>query len=169
VAIITYSETAEPITFLMTGGVKLPYFHPGKSKMAGVSQLGRLIIDRLNRGSSSHTNMSEAIMEALKLIETWEKEEPEGKRLPNMIVLLSDGFPDIWGDEGPPVQVVHDHFSKRSDVVIYTVGIGGEVQERIMEAIATKGHGIYYKAEDLGDLLNWYQKLARDLVIRLEA
>ncbi|MHA1606064.1 MAG: VWA domain-containing protein [Candidatus Freyarchaeota archaeon] len=169
VAIITYSETAEPITFLMTGGVKLPYFHPGKSKMAGVSQLGRLIIDRLNRVSSSHTNMSEALMEALKLIETWEKEEPEGKRLPNMIVLLSDGFPDIWGDEGPPVQVVHDHFSKRSDVVIYTVGIGGEVQERIMEAIATKGHGIYYKAEDLGDLLNWYQKLARDLVIRLEA
>ncbi|MEM4679084.1 MAG: VWA domain-containing protein [Candidatus Jordarchaeales archaeon] len=168
VAVITYSEDAEPITFLMTGGVKLPYFHPGRSKIAGVSQLSRLIIDRLNRVSSQHTNMSQALMKALELIEMWDKESG-GKKLPTMVLLLSDGFPDVWGEEGPPVQVVHDHFSKRNDVVIYTVGIGGEVQERIMEAIASKGRGVYYKAEDLGELLNWYQKLARDLVIRLEA
>ncbi|MBS7288248.1 MAG: VWA domain-containing protein [Candidatus Freyarchaeota archaeon] len=167
VAIVTYSEDAEPITFLMTGGIKLPYFHPGKSKMAGVSQLSRLIIDRLNRISSQHTNMSQALMKALELIDMWSKESEE-KKIPTMVVLLSDGFPDLWGEEGPPVQVVHDHFSGRNDVVIYTVGIGGEVQERIMEAIASKGRGVYYKAEDLGDLLNWYQRLARDLVIRLE-
>ncbi|MBS7248642.1 MAG: VWA domain-containing protein [Candidatus Jordarchaeales archaeon] len=167
VAIITYSEDAEPITFLMTGGIKLPYFHPGKSKMAGVSQLSRLIIDRLNRISSQHTNMSQALMKALELIEIWSKEDEE-KKIPTMVVLLSDGFPDLWGEEGPPVQVVHDHFSGRNDVVIYTVGIGGDVQERIMEAIASKGRGVYFKADDLGDLLNWYQRLARDLVVRLE-
>ncbi len=39
IAVITYSETADPLTFLMTGGKKLPYFHPGKSKMSGVSFL----------------------------------------------------------------------------------------------------------------------------------
>ncbi len=167
VAIITYSEDAEPITFLMTGGIKLPYFHPGKSKMAGVSQLSRLIIDRLNRVSSQHTNMSQALVKAIELIEMWNKEERE-RKLPTMVVLLSDGFPDLWGEEGPPVQVVHDFFSSRNDVVIYTVGIGGDVQERIMEAIASKGRGVYFKAENLGDLLNWYQRLARDLVVRLE-
>ncbi|MEM3465762.1 MAG: VWA domain-containing protein, partial [Candidatus Jordarchaeales archaeon] len=148
-------------------GIKLPYFHPGKSKMAGVSQLSRLIIDRLNRISSQHTNMSQALMKALELIEIWSKEDEE-KKIPTMVVLLSDGFPDLWGEEGPPVQVVHDHFSGRNDVVIYTVGIGGDVQERIMEAIASKGRGVYFKADDLGDLLNWYQRLARDLVVRLE-
>jgi len=37
-----------------------------------------------------------------------------------------------------------------------------------MEAIANAGKGIFFKAEDLGQLLNWYQKLARDLIVRLE-
>ncbi|MEM2145934.1 MAG: VWA domain-containing protein [Candidatus Jordarchaeaceae archaeon] len=166
IAVITYSETADPLTFLMTGGKKLPYFHPGKSKMSGVSQLGRLIIDRLNKVSSSHTNMSEALIEAYNMITTWEKEAPQEKK-PSMIVLLSDGFPDLW-ESGPPVEIAHKYYADRKDAVIFTVGIGSEVQERIMEAIASAGRGIFFKAEDLGQLLQWYQKLARDLVIRLE-
>ncbi|MEM3586282.1 MAG: VWA domain-containing protein [Candidatus Jordarchaeaceae archaeon] len=166
IAVITYSETADPLTFLMTGGKKLPYFHPGKSKMSGVSQLGRLIIDRLNKVSSSHTNMSEALIEAYNMITMWEKEAPEEKK-PSMIVLLSDGFPDIW-ESGPPVEIAHKYYANRKDTVIFTVGIGSEVQERLMEAIASAGRGIFFKAEDLGQLLQWYQKLARDLVIRLE-
>jgi hypothetical protein len=166
IAVITYSETADPLTFLMTGGKKLPYFHPGKSKMSGVSQLGRLIIDRLNKVSSSHTNMSEALVEAYNMITVWEKEAPQEKK-PSMIVLLSDGFPDLW-ESGPPVEIAHKYYSDRKDAVIFTVGIGSEVQERIMEAIASAGKGIFFKAEDLGQLLQWYQKLARDLVIRLE-
>lgn len=166
IAVITYSETADPLTFLMTGGKKLPYFHPGKSKMSGVSQLGRLIIDRLNKVSSSHTNMSEALVEAYNMITMWEKEAPQEKK-PSMIVLLSDGFPDLW-ESGPPVEIAHKYYADRKDAVIFTVGIGSEVQERIMEAIASAGRGIFFKAEDLGQLLQWYQKLARDLVIRLE-
>nr|MDO8081666.1 VWA domain-containing protein [Candidatus Freyarchaeota archaeon] len=166
IAVITYSETADPLTFLMTGGKKLPYFHPGKSKMSGVSQLGRLIIDRLNKVSSSHTNMSEALVEAYNMITVWEKEAAEEKK-PSMVVLLSDGFPDLW-ESGPPVEIAHKYYTDRKDVVIFTVGIGSEVQERIMEAIANAGKGIFFKAEDLGQLLQWYQKLARDLVIRLE-
>lgn len=166
IAVITYSETADPLTFLMTGGKKLPYFHPGKSKMSGVSQLGRLIIDRLNKVSSSHTNMSEALIEAYNMIAMWEKEAPQEKK-PSMIVLLSDGFPDLW-ESGPPVEIAHKYYADRKDAVIFTVGIGSEVQERIMEAIASAGRGIFFKAEDLGQLLQWYQKLARDLVIRLE-
>jgi len=166
IAVITYSETADPLTFLMTGGKKLPYFHPGKSKMSGVSQLGRLIIDRLNKVSSSHTNMSEALIEAINMIKLWEKEEPQDKK-PSMVVLLSDGFPDLW-EEGPPVEIAHKYYADRKDTVIFTVGIGSEVQERIMEAIANAGRGVFFKAEDLGQLLNWYQKLARDLIIRLE-
>ena len=166
IAVITYSETADPLTFLMTGGKKLPYFHPGKSKMSGVSQLGRLIIDRLNKVSSSHTNMSEALVEAYNMITLWEKETGEEKK-PSMIVLLSDGFPDLW-ESGPPVEIAHKYYTDRKDAVIFTVGIGSEVQERIMEAIAEAGKGIFFKAEDLGQLLQWYQKLARDLVVRLE-
>ncbi len=166
IAVITYSETADPLTFLMTGGKKLPYFHPGRSRMSGVSQLGRLIIDRLNKVSGSHTNMSEALVEAHKMISMWEKETPQEKR-PSMIVLLSDGFPDHW-EEGPPVEIAHKYYSDRKDTVIFTVGIGSEVQEKIMEAIANAGRGIFFKAEDLGQLLNWYQKLARDLIVRLE-
>lgn len=166
IAVITYSETADPLTFLMTGGKKLPYFHPGKSKMSGVSQLGRLIIDRLNKVSSSHTNMSEALVEAYNMITVWEKEAPQEKK-PSMIVLLSDGFPDLW-ESGPPVEIAYKYYTDRKDAVIFTVGIGSEVQERIMEAIAGAGKGIFFKAEDLGQLLQWYQKLARDLVIRLE-
>jgi hypothetical protein len=166
IAVITYSETADPLTFLMTGGKKLPYFHPGKSKMSGVSQLGRLIIDRLNKVSSSHTNMSEALVEAYNMITVWEKESQEEKK-PSMIVLLSDGFPDLW-ESGPPVEIAHKYYTDRKDAVIFTVGIGSEIQERIMDAIADAGKGIFFKAEDLGQLLQWYQKLARDLVIRLE-
>lgn len=166
IAVITYSETADPLTFLMTGGKKLPYFHPGKSKMSGVSQLGRLIIDRLNKVSSSHTNMSEALIEASNMISLWEKEAPQEKK-PSMIVLLSDGYPDFW-EEGPPVEMAHKYFAERKDAVIFTVGIGSEIQERIMEAIASEGRGIFFKAEDLGQLLQWYQKLARDLIVRLE-
>ncbi|MFB0561748.1 MAG: VWA domain-containing protein [Candidatus Lokiarchaeia archaeon] len=166
IAVITYSETADPLTFLMTGGKKLPYFHPGKSKMSGVSQLGRLIIDRLNKVSSSHTNMSGALTEASNMIKLWEKETPQEKK-PSMIVLLSDGYPDFW-EEGPPVEMAHKYFAERNDVVIFTVGIGSEVQDRIMEAIAKAGRGVFFKAEDLGKMLNWYQKLARDLIVRLE-
>ena len=110
--------------------------------------------------------MSEALIEAINMIKLWEKEEPQDKK-PSMVVLLSDGFPDLW-EEGPPVEIAHKYYADRKDTVIFTVGIGSEVQERIMEAIANTGRGVFFKAEDLGQLLNWYQKLARDLIIRLE-
>lgn len=163
IAVITYSEDASPLSFLVTGGQKLNYFDPGKSKMSSIINLASLILDKVQKTPGAHTNMSAALKEAYNIIKTWEE---ENDKKPVMIVLLTDGFPDYW-EEAPPVEIAHNYFANRTDTVIYTIGIGKEVGAEILQAIARQGRGQFAMADDLGQLLVWYQRLARDLVMRI--
>jgi len=78
-----------------------------------------------------------------------------------MIIFMTDGFPQGTDTEEAVMSIVERELSKLPNVVLYTVGIGGEVNDRLMENIAAMTGGMYFKATDLGKLLSWYSELAR--------
>jgi uncharacterized protein YegL len=100
--------------------------------------------------------MSDALRKAIGLLKKSFKGSGQ-----NMIIFLTDGFPQGTDTEEAVMSIVERELSQLPNVVLYAVGLGGEVNDRLMENIATVTGGVYFKATDLGKLLNWYGELAR--------
>ncbi|MEM1885539.1 MAG: VWA domain-containing protein, partial [Candidatus Jordarchaeales archaeon] len=147
VAIITYHDEAEILKF---DGKN--YFD---ATTGNLEEVADLIIKKVAYTTGGYTNFSDALRKALTLLRN------EFKDTNTMIVFLSDGFPQGTDNEESVRSIVEKEFARMPNVVIYTVGIGGEVNEVLMQHIASATGGVYFKASDLGKLLSWYSELAR--------
>ncbi len=147
VAIITYHDEAEIIKFNGNN-----YFDAASGNIEDVANV---ILKKVAYATGGYTNFSDALRKALSLLRN------EFKDTNTMIVFLSDGFPQGTDTEESVRNIVDKEFSHMPNVVIYTVGIGGEVNEVLMQYIAEATGGVYFKASDLGKLLSWYGELAR--------
>lgn len=147
VAIITYHDEAEILKF---DGKN--YFD---ATTGNLEEVADLIIKKVAYATGGYTNFSDALRKALTLLRN------EFKDTNTMIVFLSDGFPQGTDNEESVRSIVEKEFARMPNVVIYTVGIGGEVNEVLMQHIASVTGGVYFKASDLGKLLSWYSELAR--------
>ncbi|MEM3465814.1 MAG: VWA domain-containing protein [Candidatus Jordarchaeales archaeon] len=147
VSIITYHDEAEILKFNEKN-----YFDAASGN---IEEVADVIIKKVAYATGGYTNFSDALRKALTLLRN------EFKDTNTMIVFLSDGFPQGTDNEESVRNIVEKEIARMSNVVIYTVGIGGEVNEVLMQHIASVTGGVYFKASDLGKLLSWYGELAR--------
>ncbi|MEM3526448.1 MAG: VWA domain-containing protein, partial [Candidatus Jordarchaeaceae archaeon] len=148
VAIATYHDEAKIIKF--DGN---DYYDATTGK---IDQVADTILTEVAYKTGGYTNMSDALRKAISILKKSFKGSGQ-----NMIVFMTDGFPQGTDTEEAVMSIVERELRPLSNVVLYTVGIGGEVNDRLMENIATATGGVYFKATDLGKLLNWYSELAR--------
>ncbi|MGQ9722521.1 MAG: VWA domain-containing protein [Candidatus Jordarchaeum sp.] len=148
VAIATYHDEAKIVKF--DGN---EYYDATTGK---IDQVADTILTEVAYKTGGYTNMSDALRKAIGLLK---KSFKSGGQ--NMIIFLTDGFPQGTDTEEAVMSIVERELAQLSNVVLYTVGLGGEVNDRLMENIATVTGGVYFKATDLGKLLNWYSELAR--------
>jgi hypothetical protein len=165
IAIVTYSDFAEPIEFTI-GGAANPWLDVSKGgleeRKEDVSMLlGSNLLLKVRTMTAHHTNIGAAIDSAYNIAQemgTYEKDVEGTLEKPVMVVLLTDGEFDV----GPsPVRVVKDKFKTMSKVVIHTVGIGDDIDEAVLKRISELGHGEFIKANDLNKLLEFYSTLAQ--------
>ncbi len=166
IAVIPYSNNAEPIEFSLLGETQ-PWLDVSKGGLeehkSDVSMLlGSHLLMKVTEMTSRHTNMGDAMDKAYDIAQKMgayeQSEEGQARERPVMIVLLTDGEFDV-GDS--PVRVVRKRRKEVSKVVVHTVGIGDEIDEAVLKRIAQLGHGEYIHANDLNRLLEFYSSLAK--------
>jgi uncharacterized protein YegL len=148
VAIATYHDEAKIIKFDSND-----YYDATTGK---IDQVADTILTEVAYKTGGYTNMSDALRKAIGILK---KSFKSGGQ--NMIVLMTDGFPQGTDTEEAVMSIVERELQQVPNVVLYAVGIGGEVNDKLMENIANATGGVYFKATDLGKLLNWYSELAR--------
>lgn len=148
VSIITYHDEAKIVKF--DGN---DYYDATTGK---IDQVAETILTEVAYRTGGYTNMSDALRKAINVLKKAFKGSGQ-----NMIIFMTDGFPQGTDTEEAVMSIVERELSKLPNVVLYTVGIGGEVNDRLMENIAAMTGGMYFKATDLGKLLSWYSELAR--------
>jgi len=84
-----------------------------------------------------------------------ELEENGRAGIPSVEVLLSDGMENVGKDS---LEMAQD--SADNDIVIYTIGLGDEIDEDRLKDIANITGGKYYFAPTSGDLENIYTQIA---------
>ena len=161
VAVVTFAKEADVLTIKPRGEPKLrPWVEcKGEGAEIGIRVVSRFILERCQTGEGL-TNMGEALEKAAEIIETFTPTS-EGKKLPVMILLLTDGLPTTGRN---PIEVVNEKFVNRRDVVIYSLGIGNqeEIDEDLLKEISELTMGEYSLCDDLGDLMDWFDKLAQE-------
>lgn len=148
VAIATYHDEAKIIKF--DGN---DYYEAATGK---IDQVAETILTEVAYKTGGYTNMSDALRKAISILRRSFRGSGQ-----NMIIFMTDGFPQGTDTEEAVMSIVEKELATLPNVVLYTVGVGGEVNDRLMENIATATGGVYFKATDLGKLLNWYSELAR--------
>jgi len=112
-------------------------------------------IDSLSAGAFTFTNIGEGIYEAnAELIDN-------GRDRPPTIyaeVLLSDG---VWNRGRDPVGAAQE--AANNTIIIYTIGLGTDVDQTMMQSIANITGGKYYYAANSTDLEAIYQDIAGEL------
>jgi len=147
VAIITYHDEAEIIKFNHNN-----YFD---AATGNIEDVANTILKEVAYKTGGYTNMSDALRKAASILKN------EFKGTNTMLVFLTDGFPQGTDREESVRAIVENEIARMPNVVLYTVGIGGEVNEVLMQQIASMTGGVYFYASDLGKLLSWYGELAR--------
>jgi Mg-chelatase subunit ChlD len=122
------------------------------------------IVEKIGEEQGTATNMGDAIIGAHYVYSRFEELEGYGTNKPCMLVLLTDGYPN---DGEAFKQAVDTYFLNNPNVVFYIVGLGNP-DKKLMQDIATRCGGEYFEPEDMGSLLIWYSKRARDLVVKLK-
>ncbi len=97
------------------------------------------------------------------------KENSEDTRLKSIIV-MSDGEANINCSRQGPVDPKSDSIKAACDadaainkLTIYSVGFGSTADEDTLKKIAECGHGKYYFASQLGDLVGVYQNIVKEI------
>ncbi|NVM28198.1 MAG: VWA domain-containing protein [Candidatus Helarchaeota archaeon] len=157
VSIIRFADIAE---FLDFDGI---YFDSASGKHGILEMAANRIVEKIGEESGTSTNMGEAIGGAHYMYRHFKEIEGEESSKPCMLVLLTDGYPTD-GDNFR--NAVESYFMNNPDVVFYIVGLGNP-DRKLMKEIATRCGGEYFEPEDMGSLLIWYSKRARDLVVKL--
>jgi len=160
VAVVTFSKDAKELVFRPhDSNTLVPWVScKGEGAEIGIKVVSRFIIERCQKASGL-TNMGAALEKAAQIIPTFPPNQ-NGKRFPVMILMLTDGIPTTGRN---PIDVVNEHFAYSKDIVIYTLGIGqaDEIDEDLLKEIANLGHGEFSHCDDLGELMDWFDKLAQ--------
>jgi len=161
VAVITFAREADELTFKPRGSPTLqPWVEcKGEGAEIGIKVVSRFIQEKCQSGEGL-TDMGAALEKAAEIVDQF-KPLPDGRKLPVMLLLLTDGLPTKGRN---PIDVVKEKFAKRKDVVIYTLGIGNpeEIDEDLLREIAALTKGQYSLCADLGDLMDWFDRLAQE-------
>ncbi|MHA1379538.1 MAG: VWA domain-containing protein [Candidatus Helarchaeota archaeon] len=155
VSIIRFADAAE---FLDFDG---PFFDSASGKHGILERAAIEIVEKIGKYKGLATNMGDAMLKAREILDTYESID---KDKPCMLVLLTDGYPT---DEDKFVQVINQFFVGNPNVVTYIVGIG-MTNQKLMNDIAVRCGGEFFQPKDMGELLIWYSKRARDLVVKLK-
>ncbi|TFF86141.1 MAG: VWA domain-containing protein, partial [Promethearchaeota archaeon] len=158
VALIRFADAAEVIDF----GEGYPFFDSASGKHGILEVAANEIVDKIGKAQGMATNMGEAVEEAASVLDAYNT--IDGADKPCMIVLLTDGNPT---DGNKFIENVNKFFAPNPNLVFYIVGIGNP-NDDLMNQTARKCGGEYFKPEDMGELLVWYSKRARDLVVKLK-
>ncbi|MHA1268997.1 MAG: VWA domain-containing protein [Candidatus Helarchaeota archaeon] len=158
VSIIRFADVAEVIDF----GEGMPFFDSASGKHGILEVAANEIVMKIGEAQGTSTNMGEAIEEAAGVLEAYNS--IDGADKPCMIVLLTDGHPT---DGNKFVENVNKYFIANPNLVFYIVGIGN-CNDELMNDVARRCGGEYFKPNDMGELLIWYSKRARDLVVKLK-
>lgn len=157
VSLIRFADVAEILDF------NGPFFDSASGKHGILETAANLIVEKIGEEQGTATNMGDAIAGAHYVFTEFEKIEGPESNKPCMIVLLTDGYPT----DGNKFQVaVENYFVNNPNVVFYIVGLGNP-DRKLMQDIAVRCGGEYFEPEDMGSLLIWYSKRARDLVVKL--
>ncbi|MFX1295949.1 MAG: hypothetical protein ACFFD2_14005 [Promethearchaeota archaeon] len=158
VSIIRFADIAEILDF------NGPFFDNSSGKHGVLEMAANRIIEKIGEEQGTTTNMSDAIIGAHIIYKQFEKVEGVNTIKPCMFVLLTDGNPT---DRRLFKDAVEKYFLNNPNVVFYIVGLGNP-DRKLMHEIATRCGGEYFEPEDMGSLLIWYSKRARDLVVKLK-
>ncbi len=98
-----------------------------------------------------------------------DQQSSEGKT--KTMIVMSDGRPSLPGCGGDPVddtiQAANDAMSELNDLTIYGVGVGENVDEQTLIAIADAGEGEYFSATSIEDLISVYEEIGEKISITL--
>lgn len=72
-----------------------------------------------------------------------------------ILILLTDG--EDTASHLPPLEAAA--IAKKSDIKVYTVGVGNKLDEKLLEKIASMTGGIYYKVTNVDTLEKVYQEI----------
>ncbi|NVM54147.1 MAG: VWA domain-containing protein, partial [Candidatus Helarchaeota archaeon] len=158
VSIIRFADIAEILDF------DGPFFDSASGKHGILERAANLIVEKIGEEQGTSTNMGDAIVGAHFVYKQFEEIEGVGTTKPCMLVLLTDGYPT----DGDKFKIaVENYFVNNQNVVFYVVGLGNP-DRKLMKDIAQRCGGEYFEPEDMGSLLIWYSKRARDLVVKLK-
>ena len=80
------------------------------------------------------------------------RKRPETSRI---LILLTDG--EDTASRIPPMEAAK--IAQKSNIKIYTIGVGNKLDETLLEKIANMTGGIYYKVTDVNTLQKVYQQI----------
>ncbi|MEM2637552.1 MAG: VWA domain-containing protein [Candidatus Korarchaeota archaeon] len=155
VAVVPYHDEAYILEF---GGK--PYFDASTDKL---EEIAETIIANIAEQTGGYTNITDALRKADKVMKRFKDDKPV------MVVLLTDGYPQGVDTEEQVADFVEKNFAPLKDIVLYVIGIGGEVNEVLMRDISAMTGGAYFHAADLGLLLKFYSELARGMTKAVHA
>ena len=141
--------------------------HPLSNDFASVKS----DIDDLNANGA--TNMGEGLEKANDELVAHHREDAV-----MAIILLSDGVVNVdrlgnYYDEGDDRTPAMNYVREEADVaealgvIIYTVGLGNEIDEDLLQEIVRNG-GSYYRAPSAEDLVEIYERIALDLLFHVQ-
>ncbi len=157
VSIIRFADHSEALDF------NGPFFDSASGKHGILEQAANQIVEKIGNYKGLATNMAPAFEEAKRVLDVFSSLESESSK-PCMVVLLTDGHPT---DQDQFLQVINQNFIGNSNVVLYIVGIGN-TNQKLMTDIAVRCGGEFFQPENMGELLIWYSKRARDLIVKLK-
>ncbi len=160
ISIILWSEEAIPLNFVI-GGKKKSWISTGeigeKDTMAEI--IASQLLNDAERIKSRQTNMEKAIKKAK---DVWkgiveEEEEEHGESYPTMIIFLTDGKRTVGRS---PIGVVKDEIAPLDKTVLHTIGLGKDVEEEELIAMAKSCGGKYFNTRDVKELIEFYDEEA---------
>ena len=89
---------------------------------------------------------------------------------PKTIIVMSDGEATIRCNSGQgdakqdAINSACNASSEISNLIIYSIGLGGSVDQITMESLAQCGNGKYFSASEVEDLISIYETLAEQII-----
>lgn len=134
------------------------YFSSG---VGDPSSAAENIVQKIEKSAHEHTNMAGALEEAIDAMKNFERKKMK------MIVLLTDGkpFPERVNSAEDVKEIVDTRLQPRKDIIINTIGLGGEVNHDLLDYIAQQTGGKYTHVDSLQELTEAYSKYAREISV----
>ncbi len=160
ISIILWSEEAIPLNFVVEGEKK-SWISGGEIGEKGtmVEIIASELLNEAKMIESKQTNMEKAIKKAREIRDGIVKEEKEeqGEAYPTMIIFLTDGKRTVGRS---PIGVVKEEIAPLDKTVLHSIGLGKDVEEQELIAMAKTCGGKYFNTRDVKELIEFYDEEA---------